>query len=79
MVKYIWNNKRICPLLSSFQSNDFSMAAKNDCAPDGDLAALIKKKILENFSKGLFTRYGFVAYDKITTGLRHDLGVVSEL
>ena len=29
--------------------------------------------------KGLFTRYDFVACDKLTTGLRHDLGVVSKL
>ena len=29
--------------------------------------------------KGLFTRHDFVACDKLTTGLRHDLRVVSEL
>ena len=30
-------------------------------------------------SKGRFTRYDFVAYDKLTTGLRHDLGPFCEL
>ena len=30
-------------------------------------------------SKGRFTRYDFVAYNKLTTGLRHDLGPFSEL
>ena len=30
-------------------------------------------------AKGRFTRYDFVAYDKLTTGLRHDLGPFSEL
>ena len=35
--------------------------------------------ILQRTAKGLFTRHDFVACDKLTTGLRHDLRVVSEL
>ena len=34
---------------------------------------------LRELPKGRFTRYDFVAYDKLTTGLRHDLGPFSEL
>ena len=29
-------------------------------------------------SKGRFTRYDFVAYDKLTTGLRHELFRVNQ-
>ena len=36
-------------------------------------------KIVICLSKGLFTRHDFVACDKLTTGLRHDLRFVSEL
>ena len=28
--------------------------------------------VLGQYSKGRFTRYDFVAYDKLTTGLRHE-------
>ena len=31
-----------------------------------------------NISKGLFTRYDFVACDKLTTGLRHELFRVNQ-
>ena len=30
-------------------------------------------------SKGRFTRYDFVAYNKLTTGLRHDLGIFARI
>ena len=30
------------------------------------------------FAKGRFTRYDFVAYDKLTTGLRHELFRVNQ-
>ena len=32
----------------------------------------------EELSKGRFTRYDFVAYDKLTTGLRHELFRVNQ-
>ena len=42
-------------------------------ATDAKLQFASKISSLE-VSKGLFTRYDFVACDKLTTGLRHDLG-----
>ena len=34
--------------------------------------------ILISLPKGRFTRYDFVAYDKLTTGLRHELFLVNQ-
>ena len=42
------------------------------------LAAMLDDRNNKTY-KGRFTRYDFVAYDKLTTGLRHDLEPFSEL
>ena len=37
-----------------------------------------KPRSIYQYSKGRFTRYDFVAYDKLMTGLRHELFLVNQ-
>ena len=59
------------------QLNARALFSRYAYGPITDYANYEKKKH-ERLSKGRFTRYDFVAYDKLTTGLRYELFRVNQ-